>query len=115
MIFLLNFTDQEYAAIEFYQKGLPSSLPMLKIQSSDNVVSNKRLDLYLKGGIFSITYKILVLDLLTKRLSPAIVSGIIINNAHKAGGRVKTGEIFIAEIIRKGNYEAFIKGFTEKP
>ena len=49
------------------------------------------------------TYKILVLDLLTKRLSPAIVSGLIINNAHKAGGKGRSGESFIAEIIRKGN------------
>ena len=61
------------------------------------------------------TYKILVLDLLTKRLSPSIISGIIINNAHKAGTKSKSGESFIAEIIRKGNADAFIKGFTDKP
>lgn len=88
---------------------------MYRIQSSESAISNKRLDLYLKGGIFLVTYKILVLDLLTKRLSPAIISGLIINNAQKAAGKTKTGESFIAEMIKKGNPDAFIKGFSEKP
>jgi DNA excision repair protein ERCC-4 len=59
-----------------------------------------------------VTYKILVLDLLTKRLSPSIISGLIILNAHKSG---KSGDSFITELIRKGNPDAFIKCFTEKP
>jgi DNA excision repair protein ERCC-4 len=78
-------------------------IPLFKIHSSDASVSNKRLDLYSKGGVFSVTYKILILDLLTKKLSPSIISGLIINNAHKAnakGAGNKTGEAFLAEIIR---------------
>lgn len=79
-MFLINFSDQEFAAIEFYLKriGKDNSLPLTKISASDNL-TNKRIDLYLKGGVFSISYKCLVLDLLTKRLSPAIISGFIIN------------------------------------
>lgn len=62
------------------------------------------------------TYKILVLDLLTKKLSPSIITGLIINNAHKAGSAgIKTGESFIAEIIKRGNSTAFVKAITEKP
>ena len=64
------------------------------------------------------TYKILILDLLTKKLSPSIISGLIINNAHKAnckGAGNKTGEAFLAEIIRQGNQSVFIHAITEKP
>jgi hypothetical protein len=65
-----------------------------------------------------VTYKILILDLLTKKLSPSIISGLIINNAHKAnakGAGNKTGEAFLAEIIRQGNQSVFIHAITEKP
>lgn len=113
----MNFSDDEYNAIEYYLKMSPveDALPVVRVQSSDSAISNKRLDLYMKGGIFLVTFKILILDLLTKRLSPSIITGLIINQAHKAGGRAKSGESFIAEIIRKGNPTAFIKGFTDKP
>jgi DNA excision repair protein ERCC-4 len=89
LIFLLNFSDQEFVALETYLECLHKNnetalipIPFIKIHSSEASISNKRLDLYLKGGVFSVTYKILVLDLLTKRLSPSIISGLIINNAH---------------------------------
>lgn len=94
------------------------ALPVYKIQSSDSSLSNKRLDLYFKGGVFLVSYKILILDLLTKRLAPSIISGLLLNNAHRGtGGRAGgfTGESFIAEVIRKGNPEAVIKCFSEKP
>jgi DNA excision repair protein ERCC-4 len=93
-------------------------IPVFKIHSSDASISNKRLDLYSRGGVFSVTYKILILDLLTKKLSPSIISGLIINNAHKAnakGAGNKTGEAFLAEIIRQGNQSVFIHAITEKP
>ena len=95
LIFLLNFSDTDIAAIDLYLKETgPNTLPVHKIHSAESSISNKRLDLYLKGGIFFVTYKILVLDLLTKRLSASIVTGLVINNAHKAGPG-KTGESFI--------------------
>ena len=110
LIFILNFSDQEFAALETYLEILHKAnnsplipIPLIKIHSSEASISNKRLDLYLKGGVFSVTYKILVLDLLTKRLSPSIISGLIINNAHQICSKGKSGETFIAEIVRKGN------------
>jgi DNA excision repair protein ERCC-4 len=116
LIFLLNFSDEEYSAIELYlSQASDKALPIYKIVSSDSSISNKRLDLYLRGGVFSVSYKILVLDILTKRLSPAIISGLILNNANKSSGRGKSGESFICEILRKGNSHVFIKAITEKP
>jgi|LauGreDrversion4_2_1035121.scaffolds.fasta_scaffold80188_6 DNA excision repair protein ERCC-4 len=116
LIFLLNFSDTEIAAVDLYLKqNGANKLPIHKIHSAESSISNKRLDLYLKGGIFFVTYKILVLDLLSKKLSASIITGLIVNNAHKAGGKgAKTGESFLAEIIRKGNPDAHIKAITDK-
>jgi DNA excision repair protein ERCC-4 len=85
---------------------------MTKISSTDNL-SNKRIDLYLKGGVFSISYKCLVLDLLTKRLSPTIISGFIINAVQKLND--KSPESFLTQILRKENPDAFIKCVSDKP
>lgn len=42
----------------------------------------KRNELFLRGGVYSVTYKQLVVDLLCKKVSPLIITGIIINQAH---------------------------------
>ena len=103
LIFIINFSDQEYASIEHwlneYRQTINCSLDqnitdtyfkqvisMTKIISDDAKVLNKRAETYLKGGVFAITYRQLVLDFMTKRLSPAIISGFIINQAHKVKG-----------------------------
>ncbi len=85
---------------------------MTRIAPSDSM-TNKRIDMYLKGGIFSVIYKAIVLDLLTKRLSPSIISGFIINNAQKV--EENSPESFLTQILRKDNADAFIKCFTDKP
>ena len=70
--------------------------------------------MYLKGGVFSVSYKAIVLDLLTKRLSPSIISGFIINNAHKV--QENSCESFLTKILRKDNPDgAFIKCISDKP
>lgn len=45
--------------------------------------SPTRSEVYQTGGVLFVTSRILVVDLLTKRLSPDHVSGIIVSNAHK--------------------------------
>ena len=72
----------------------------------------KRGDFYLKGGVFVITYKQLVLDLLCKKVSPLIITGLIINHAHKCQKTCK--ETHIATIIRKQNPQAFVKCFSDR-
>jgi DNA excision repair protein ERCC-4 len=39
--------------------------------------------MYRQGGIFSVTSRILAVDLLLKRIPTAIISGIIVYNAHR--------------------------------
>ena len=97
LIFLVNFNDMEFACIEHWLtlyaehyyakedgKTKKNVVSIKKISSAESAHTlSKRAELFLKGGVFAITYKQLVLDLLTKRLSPSVISGFIINNAHK--------------------------------
>lgn len=108
---MLSFSENEIDAIDLY---LDQNGSITRIKSTESL-NNKRLDLYLKGGIFSVTYKTLVLDLLTKRLSPSIISGFIINNAHKAGAKQSSFEPFLCKLLKKDNPDAFIKTFSDKP
>ena len=131
LIFLINFSEEEYNAIEFYLKQhtdgcseqIPSqsdeeatqprvnSLPMTRIATTDSL-TNKRIDMYLKGGIFSVSYKAIVLDLLTKRLSPSIISGFIVNESHKV--QENSQESFLCKILRRDSEGAFIKAISDK-
>lgn len=114
MIFLINFTDRDYAGIEYYLKRMGSDSPIqMTYVASDDKISNKRADLYLKGGVFAISNKCIVLDLLTKKLSPSIITGFIINSAQKMSD--KSQESFLTKLLRKENPEAFIKCITDKP
>ena len=60
-----------------------------------------------------VTYKQLVLDLLCKKVSPLIITGLIINQAHKC--TATCNETFLATIVRRQNPNAFIKCFTDRP
>ena len=83
LIFLINFTDSEFVAIEHFLKGEDDELPLtlVNVATTDHL-STKRIESYLKGGVFAVSYKALVLDLLTKKLDPSILTGFIINNVH---------------------------------
>ena len=132
LIFLINFSDSEYAAIEFHlnlfrkrylrdqidkseegQESVHRLISLEKVAHSEGTVNlSKRAEVFIKGGAFSITYKQLVLDLLTRRVSPTAISGFIINNAHKISGERLQSETFLVRLLKKQNPTAFIKAFT---
>lgn len=68
---------------------------------------------YTKGGIFSITSRILVVDLLSGLLNPATVTGVIVLHAERV---VATSmEAFILRIYRQKNKTGFLKAFSDVP
>jgi hypothetical protein len=68
----------------------------------------------MKGGVFNVTYKQLVIDLLCKRVSPLIITGLIINEAQKCH-KHHSPENFLLKIIRGDNSDAFVKCLSTKP
>lgn len=70
-----------------------------------------RLLLYKGGGCFLITSRILVVDFLTGQLDAAMVSGLLVNDAHRVNET--SVEAFIIRLYRERNREGFIKGFSD--
>ncbi|OLL25916.1 DNA repair protein rad16 [Neolecta irregularis DAH-3] len=85
----------------------------LQILNTELTGVEKREKLYAQGGMFSITSRILVTDLLTKLLDPVKITGIVIIRAERV---VATStEAFILRIFRQNNKVGFIKAFSDNP
>jgi len=69
--------------------------------------------MYKQGGIFSVTSRILVVDLLTENLDPAKVTGLIVLHAEKIPAT--SLEAFIVRIYRQKNKAGFLKAFSDAP
>lgn len=83
------------------------------VVTADALSVDKRRQLYLQGGIISVTSRILIVDLLSGILHPNKITGMVILNVDTL--RDYSNESFIIEIYRTQNRWGFIKGFSECP
>ncbi|CAF0763664.1 unnamed protein product [Brachionus calyciflorus] len=74
---------------------------------------NERSQVYLKGGCFFVTSRILVVDMLTDRIPIDLITGILVYNAHKIIDSCQ--ETFILRMFRQKNKKGFIKAFSDNP
>ena len=85
----------------------------LTVVNTDLTGVGAREKLYARGGIFSITSRILVVDMLTALVSPDKITGLIVMHADKV---VATSlEAFILRIYRQKNKAGFLKAFSDNP
>lgn len=85
----------------------------LTVVNTDFTGVGAREKLYRRGGIFSITSRILVVDLLTTLVAPESVTGLVVLHADKV---VATSlEAFILRIYRQKNKAGFLKAFSDNP
>ena len=111
LVIVLNITSEEqFYFIDELSKGDVQHLP--QVISADTHAS-ERDKLYLQGGVFFVTSRILVVDMLTKRLPIDYVTGIIVHRAHKIGESSQEG--FVLRMFRENNVDGFIKGFSDNP
>lgn len=81
--------------------------------NTDTMGVGTREKMYSQGGIFSITSRILVVDLLSTLLDPATVTGLVVLHAERI---VATSiEAFIIRIYRQMNKAGFFKAFSDNP
>lgn len=81
--------------------------------NTDTMNVGTREKMYSQGGIFSITSRILVVDLLSKLLDPAAVTGLVMLHSERI---VATSiEAFIIRIYRQMNKAGFLKAFSDNP
>lgn len=85
----------------------------LTLVQTELMTVGTREQLYTRGGVFSITSRILVVDLLSGLLNPATVTGVVVLHAERV---VATSlEAFILRIYRQKNKTGFLKAFSDAP
>lgn len=85
----------------------------LTVVNTDFTSVGTREKMYARGGTFSITSRILVVDLLTNLLAPETITGLVVLHADKI---VATSlEAFILRIYRQKNKVGFLKAFSDNP
>ncbi|KAH0424554.1 DNA repair protein [Colletotrichum camelliae] len=85
----------------------------LTVVNTDFTSVGAREKMYARGGIFSITSRILVVDLLTNLLDTEKVTGLLVLHADRV---VATSlEAFILRIYRQKNKAGFLKAFADNP
>ncbi|KAI1436428.1 DNA repair endonuclease XPF [Xylaria sp. CBS 124048] len=85
----------------------------LTVVNTDFTSVAARETMYAKGGIYSITSRILVVDLLTGLLRADCITGVLVLHADKI---VATSlEAFILRIYRQKNKTGFLKAFSDNP
>jgi len=90
----------------------PKAKGLIKVNTELMSVGTRE-QLYSRGGIFSITSRILIVDLLSGLLNPEIVTGMCVLHAERI---VATSlEAFIVRIYRQRNKKGFLKAFSDNP
>ncbi|KAK7988646.1 hypothetical protein PG989_008961 [Apiospora arundinis] len=85
----------------------------LTIVNTDFTSVGAREKMYSTGGIYSITSRILVVDLLTTLLRPETITGLVVLHADRV---IATSlEAFILRIYRQKNKVGFLKAFSDNP
>jgi DNA excision repair protein ERCC-4 len=98
----------EHAAISMSPKARG-----LNVVTTDVMSVGTREKMYAQGGIFSVTSRILVVDLLSSLLDPETITGLVVLHADRI---VATSlEAFILRIYRQKNKVGFLKAFSDNP
>lgn len=98
----------EHAAISMSPKARG-----LTVVNTDFTNVGAREKMYARGGIFSITSRILIVDLLTGLLNPETITGIVVLHADRVS--TTSLEAFIVRIYRQKNKAGFLKAFSDNP
>ncbi|XP_021765771.1 DNA repair endonuclease UVH1-like [Chenopodium quinoa] len=83
------------------------------VEITSELPAHQRNALYSSGGVYFITSRILIVDLLTSRIPTSKIAGILILNAHSLSET--STEAFIVRIMRSLNKNAYIRAFSDKP
>ncbi|KAJ1987164.1 DNA repair protein RAD16 [Dimargaris cristalligena] len=117
LVLLLNTPPDEEARLRDALARQGVTRDQFRILKND-IGSQERVQLYHRGGLFSITSRILVVDMLAGRLPTELVTGVVVNHAHQVATQAaaaSSSEAFILRLLRERNQRAFIKAFSDSP
>ncbi|GLJ46967.1 hypothetical protein SUGI_0991250 [Cryptomeria japonica] len=107
LLFILSTSDSQRRALT---EDLRLAAP---IDIDSQYTSQDRVEFYSQGGVFFITSRILVVDLLNEKVPLSRVAGLIIVNAHRLTETCT--EAFIVRLYRFGNRKGYVRAFSDRP
>ncbi|KAI0056711.1 hypothetical protein BV25DRAFT_1976751 [Artomyces pyxidatus] len=112
LVLLINAFPEEEAAIGEELSVLGCRKPGLRAVGYE-MNKKDRQDLYKKGGLISVTSRILVVDMLQSDIPTELITGILVLHAEKV--TAISLEAFIVRLYREKNKVGFLKAFTDQP
>ncbi|CAE6488441.1 unnamed protein product [Rhizoctonia solani] len=112
LVLLINCDPDEDTAIGEQLGVMGARHPGLRIVDYE-MGSKARSELYNRGGLVSVTSRILVVDMLKKEIPTEKITGIVVMHAEKCSQL--SLEAFIMRLYRDSNTEGFIKAFSDQP
>ncbi|KAH7884060.1 hypothetical protein F5I97DRAFT_1897941 [Phlebopus sp. FC_14] len=112
LVLLVNATPEEEAAMGEELGIMGCRKPGLRIVGYE-MGKKDRQDLYKKGGLISVTSRILVVDMLQSDIPTELISGIIVLHAERVTALAL--EAFIVRLYREKNTSGFLKAFSDQP
>lgn len=109
----INEELEELQMLSSIDKPEEEQVRPFHVINADSQTLEKRRQLYLSGGIFSVTSRILIVDLLSGVVHPNKITGMMVLNVETL--RDFSNESFILEMYRSKNKWGFIKAFSESP
>ncbi|VEU40547.1 unnamed protein product [Pseudo-nitzschia multistriata] len=116
LVLVLGLRDDEHETLTAMLEtwGTPDEM-MPTIITNESGQGKDRMQMYQRGGVFCITSRILIVDLLDNTLSSKDVDGMLIGHADHVNN--DSTEAFIIRIYtsQKRRDQCFIKAFTDNP
>ncbi|KIK60408.1 hypothetical protein GYMLUDRAFT_167820 [Collybiopsis luxurians FD-317 M1] len=113
LVLLVNATQEEETEIGEELGIMGCRKPGLRVVGYETGTSRDRQDLYKKGGLLSVTSRILVVDMLQNTIHIDMITGIIVLHAEKVSPLHLVS--FITRLYREKNDKGFLKAFTDQP
>ncbi|KAK9478836.1 hypothetical protein V1514DRAFT_319650 [Lipomyces japonicus] len=85
----------------------------LTVVNTELMTIERREQLYSTGGVFAVTSRILVVDMLTDIIPREKITGIVVLHAERVNAM--SLESFILQLYREKNKDGFIKAFSDSP
>lgn len=112
LVLLVNASQEEEAAIGEELGIMGCRRPGLRIVGYE-MARKERQELYKRGGLLSITSRILVVDMLQNDIPVDLITGMLVLHAERVSAT--SLEAFIVRLYREKNTEGFLKAFSDDP
>ena len=111
-VLLLGVNDAQKHALRVHLRRVSPGTPFPPEVTAE-FAGGDRQSLYLRGGPMFVTTRIAAVDMLTERLPPAGVAGLVVANGHRITDA--SGEAFVVRLFRAGNRRGFVRALTDRP